>query len=125
MTRGQEGLPDRTVWLVLKRTVGTNPIYSYYIRKAPASTPWRPLVWLSGVRWASEPCFDAGKTALGMAHDAGRKYPGWYHHRLTTRLAHGFLWHLKLHWGKKRPGPHRLAAADALGGRLTLAGIYH
>jgi hypothetical protein len=24
-----EGLPDRTVWLVIKRTVGTTPRYSY------------------------------------------------------------------------------------------------
>jgi hypothetical protein len=28
---------------------------------------------------------------------------GWHHHRLTTMLAHFFLWHLKLHLGKKAP----------------------
>ena len=98
-------------------------MYSYAISHAPARTPLRTLVWLSGVRWAIEPCCEEGKTALGMAHDAVRTYPGWHHHMLTTRLAHVFLWHLKLHVGKKSPGPHRVAAADVIGSRLTPADV--
>jgi hypothetical protein len=39
VTLGKEGLPGRTAWLVLKRTWGTKPGYSYYISHAPASTP--------------------------------------------------------------------------------------
>jgi SRSO17 transposase len=124
VTLCKEGLPDRTVWLVIKRTVGANPVYSYYISNAPASTPWRTFVWLSGVRWAIEQCFEESKTELGMDHYEVRKYPGWHHHMLTTMLAHFFLWHLKLHLGKKSSSPHRIAAADALGSRFTLAGIY-
>jgi hypothetical protein len=61
------------------------------------------LVWLSGLRWAIEQGFEEAKMALGMAHYEGRKYPGWHHHRLTTMLAHFFLWHLKLRLGKKAP----------------------
>jgi hypothetical protein len=38
-----------------------------------------------------------------MAHDAGRQYRGWHHYRRTTMWAQFFLWHLKLHWGKKAP----------------------
>ena len=124
VTLCKEGLPDRTVWLVLKRTVGPNPVYSYYISNAPASTPWRTFVWLSGVRWAIEQCFEEGKTELGMAHYEVRKYPGWHHHMLTTMLAHFFLWHLKLRLGKKSSSPHRVAAADVIGRRLTLADVY-
>jgi hypothetical protein len=60
-------------------------------------------VWLSGVRWAVEQCFEESKTELGMAHYEGRKYPGWHHHMLTTMLAHFFLWHLKCRLGKKAP----------------------
>ena len=70
-----------------------------------------------------EHCFEEGNPELGMDHYAVRKYPGWHHHRLTTMLAHFFLWHLKLHVGKKSSGPHRVAAADAIGGRLTPADI--
>jgi len=124
VTLCKEGLPDRTVWLVIKRTVGANPLYSYYISNAPASTPWRTFVWLSGVRWAIEQCFEEGKTELGMDHYEVRKYPGWHHHMLTTMLAHFFLWHLKLHVGKKSSCPHGVAAADVVGGRLTPADLY-
>jgi SRSO17 transposase len=125
VTLCKEGLPDRTVWLVIKRTVGAEPVYSYAISNAPASTPLRLFVWLSGVRWAIEQCFEESKTELGMAHYEVRKYPGWHHHILTTMLAHFFLWHLKLRLGKKSTSPHRIAAADPLGSRLTLADVYH
>jgi hypothetical protein len=45
VTLCKEGLPERTVWLVIKRTVGATPSYSYYISNAPVSTPWRTFVW--------------------------------------------------------------------------------
>jgi len=124
VTLCKEGLPERTVWLVIKRTLGADPVYAYAISNAPASTPLRTFVWLSGVRWAIEQCFEEGKTELGMAQYEVRKYPGWHHHMLTTMLAHFFLWHLKLHLGEKSPGPHRVATADVIGSRLTLADVY-
>src|SRR5712692_9038615 len=45
VTLCKEGIPERTVWLVIKRTLGANPTYAYYISNAPASTPMRLLVW--------------------------------------------------------------------------------
>src|SRR5215471_17136304 len=124
VTLCKEGLPDRTVWLVLKRTVGAAPSYAYAISNAPASTPLSTLVWLSGLRWAVEQCFEEGKTELGMDHYEVRNYAGWHHHMLTTMLAHFFLWHLKLRLGKKSPRSDRVAAAHALRGRLTPTEIY-
>jgi SRSO17 transposase len=125
VTLCKEGLPERTVWLVIKRTLGALPISSYYISNAPASTPLRTFVWLSGLRWAIEQCFAEGKTELGMDHYEVRKYPGWHHHMLTTMLAHFFLWHLKLRLGKKSTSPHGVAAANPLRGRLTPTDIYY
>ena len=87
-------------------------------------TPLRTFVWLSGVRWAVEQCFEEGKTELGMDHYEVRTYAGWHHHRLTTMLAHCFLWHLKLRLGKKSPSSDRVAAAHDLRGRLTPPEIY-
>jgi SRSO17 transposase len=113
VTLCKDGLPERTIWLVIKRTVGAEPAYAYYSSNAPASTPWRTFVWLSGLRWAVEQCFEEGKTELGMAHYEVRKYPGWHHHMLTTMLAHFFLWHLKLRLGKKSPGADGVTAAAA------------
>ena len=63
----------------------------------------RLFVWLSGMRWAIEQCFEETKTELGMAHYEVRKYPGWHHHILTGMLAHFFLWHLQIRLGKKAP----------------------
>ena len=48
----KDGLPDRPVWLVIKRTRGAEPAYAYAISNAPASMPCRTLIWLSGIRWA-------------------------------------------------------------------------
>ena len=52
VTLCKDGLPERTVWLVIKRTRGSEPTYAYAISNAPASIPFRTLVWLRGIRWA-------------------------------------------------------------------------
>jgi SRSO17 transposase len=123
VTLCKDGLPDRTVWLVIKRTLGDEPSYAYAISNAPASTPLRTFVWLSGLRWAVEQCFEEGKTELGMDHYEVRKYVGWHHHMLTTMLAHFFLWHLKLKLGKKSPGADSLATPDLIGGGVARADV--
>jgi SRSO17 transposase len=125
VTLCKDGLPERPVWLVIKRTLGASPIFSYYLSNAPVSTPLRTFVWLSGLRWAIEQCFEEGKTELGMDHYEVRQYPGWHHHILISMLAHLFLWHLKLRLGKKSASPHRVAATDDIGSHLTAADVYH
>jgi SRSO17 transposase len=77
------GVPARTPWLVMKRAMGENPAYGYDISNAPVSTRLPLLVWLSGLRWAIEPCFEAAKTELGLDQYEVRQYPGWHHHMLT------------------------------------------
>ena len=119
VTRWKDGLPDRPVWLVIKRTLGAEPSYAYALSNAPASIPLSTLVWRSGLRWAVEQGFEEGKIELGMDHYAIRTYAGWHHHMLTTMLAHCFLWHLKLRLGKKSPRVDSVAAADVVGRRVT------
>lgn len=104
------GLPKKTVWLLIRRTVGQDPQYSYFISNAMRSTRLRTLVWLSGLRWAIEQCFQETKTELGMDHYEVRKFPGWHHHIITCLLAHFFLWHLKIRLGKKSTFHYRVAA---------------
>jgi len=60
----KEGQPATAVWLLIKRTLGAHPRYWYYLSTAPLSAPLRLLVWLSGVRWAIEQCFEETKTEL-------------------------------------------------------------
>lgn len=101
VTLSMDGLPDKAVWLIMKRTIENNPTYYYYISNAPVSTRLKTFVWLSGMRWAVEQCFEETKTELGMDQYEVRKYAGWNHHILTCILAHFFLWHLKIRLGKK------------------------
>jgi SRSO17 transposase len=90
VTLAKDGLPYKTVWLVLKRTFDDDPTYWYYISNAPTSARLSLFVWLSGVRWAIEQCFEETKGELGMDHYEVRKYSGWHHHILTCMLAHFF-----------------------------------
>jgi hypothetical protein len=99
----KDGHPAMVVWLLIKRTCGAEPQYGYYLSHAPLRVPLRLFVWLSGVRWAIEQCFEETKPALGMDHYEIRKYTGWHHHMLTCMVAHLFLWHLPRRWGKKAP----------------------
>lgn len=110
VTLSKDGLPWKTVWLIIRRTIEEDPTYSFFISNAPDSTRLSTFVWLCGIRWAIEQCFEEGKTELGMDHYEVRKYPGWNHHMLTIMLAHFFLWHLKIRLGKKSSSYYAIAA---------------
>jgi SRSO17 transposase len=112
----KEGHPTTAVWLLIKRTLGAHPRYWYYLSNAPLSAPLRLFVWLSGVRWAIEQCFEETKTELGMDHYEVRKYPGWHHHMLTCMLAHFFLWHLQIRLEKKSTRAYGLTSPEVIGG---------
>ena len=106
----KDGMPEKTLWLIIRRTLGENRTYNYYLSNATTSTRLPVFVWLSGLRWAIEQCFEESKTELGMDHYEVRKFPGWHHHMLTCMLAHFFLWHLKIRLGKKSTVHYGLAA---------------
>jgi SRSO17 transposase len=97
----KDDLPDGTVWLVIKRSVGTSPRYWYYISNAPASATLGLCVWLSGRRWGIEQGFEESKSELGMDHYEVRTFAGWHHHMLVTMLAYFFLGRLKIRLEKK------------------------
>lgn len=104
------GLPKKTVWLLIRRTIDDDPEYSFFISNASLSTRLKTLVWLSGLRWAIEQCFEETKSELGMDHYEVRKFTGWHHHMLTCMLSHFFLWHLKIRMGKKSTIYYTVAA---------------
>jgi len=103
-------LPQKTVWLIIRRTIGDQPVYKYYLSNAATSARLSLFVWLSGIRWAIEQCFEETKSELGMDHYEVRKYTGWHHHMLVSMLAHFFLWHLKIRLGKKSTIYYTVAA---------------
>ena len=110
ITLAAEGIPIKTVWLVIRRKLDNKQQYDFFISNAPADIRLKTFVWLSGLRWAIEQCFEETKSDLGMDHYEVRKFPGWHHHMLTTMLAHFFLWHLKIKLGKKSTVYYDIAA---------------
>jgi len=104
------GLPQREVCLLIRRTIDGPVTYSYFISNASTSNNFKTLIWLSGMRWAIEQCFEEAKTELGMDHYEVRKFMGWHHHMLTCMLAHFFLWHLKIRMGEKSTVYYAVAA---------------
>jgi SRSO17 transposase len=124
VTLCKDDQPAQTVWLIIKRTVGDDPTYWYYISNAPISTPLSRFVWLSGIRWAIEQCFGEAKTEWGMAHYELRKFAGWHHHMLTCMLAHFFLWHMKIRLGEKSTRTNGVAGALAAGGGVAAEDLH-
>jgi SRSO17 transposase len=96
-----DGLPQKEVWVIIRRSIGKKPEYSFFISNASTSARLPLFVWLSGIRWAIEQCFEETKSELGMDQYEVRKFPGWHHHIITCILGHFFLWHLKIRLGKK------------------------
>ena len=105
-----KGLPRQEVWVIIRRSTGKNPEYSYYISNASTSARLPLFVWLSGMRWAIEQCFEETKSELGMDQYEVRKFPGWHHHIITCMLGHFFLWHLKIRLGKKSSVHYAISA---------------
>lgn len=110
VTLSKNGLPDKKVRLVVRRSIEKKPEYGFFISNASADTPLQTFVWLSGLRWPIEQSFEEAKTELGMDHYEVRKYTGWNHHMLTCMLGHFFLWHLKIKLGKKSSCNYSIAA---------------
>lgn len=90
VTLVKDDLPYKTVWLVIKRTIGDDPTYWYYVSNASTCARLKLFVWLSGMRWPIEQCFGETKGELGMDHYEVRKFSGWHHHIMTCLLAHFF-----------------------------------
>jgi SRSO17 transposase len=101
VTLSKNSLPNREAWLVVRRTLGSKPTYTYYLSNAPVSTRLATFVWLSGLRWPIKQSFEETKTELGMDYYEVRKYLGWHHHVLCTMMVHFFLWHLKIILGEE------------------------
>nr|WP_321466823.1 hypothetical protein [uncultured Desulfobulbus sp.] len=46
----RHGLPFKTIWLLVRRTLEEKSQYSYFISNAPVSAKLKKFIWLSGLR---------------------------------------------------------------------------
>jgi SRSO17 transposase len=99
----RDGLPGPTVWLVIRRNVDDPAEVKFYLSNAPATTPLRTLVRMSGVRWMIECSFAESKGEVGLDHYETRSWAGWHHHMVLALLAHHFLVRLRVQLGDVAP----------------------
>jgi SRSO17 transposase len=98
----RDELPGPDVWVVFRRSLGEPRELKVFLSNAPADTPRRELVRVSGMRWPIETCFEEAKGSLGMAQYQTRSWRGWHHHMTLVILAHHFVARLKLRHKKGR-----------------------
>jgi SRSO17 transposase len=102
VTSIREQLPGPRVWLMLRRSLGTEPQLKFFFSNAPTTIAHRDLAQLSGWRWPIETTLEEGKGEVGMDQYETRTWRGWHHQMAQSFLAHCFLVQLQLQF-KKRP----------------------
>ncbi|MCZ7569209.1 MAG: IS701 family transposase [Ardenticatenaceae bacterium] len=71
----RDGLPGPTVWLIMRRNIESGEL-KYFLSNAAPDTPLATFVWLSGMRWPVERCFEDGKQEVGLADYQVRSWTG-------------------------------------------------
>src|SRR5512135_604692 len=89
-------------WLLIRRSLGTEPEVKYYISNADAESPLPTLALVACVRCRVEEFFEDGKSYLGMAQYETRSWVGWHHHMTLVGLAHLFVTLARKRLQKKR-----------------------
>jgi SRSO17 transposase len=82
--------------LLVIRTLGPNPDWTYCLSNAPPDTPLAELVRARSSRHRVEEVFQQAKGEVGLAHYEVRSWVGWHHHVTLSLLA---LWFLILERG--------------------------
>ena len=93
--KGDEYIHGTESWVFLRCNPETGE-KKYYITDLPVDAPMEKMVWLCGMRWPVETCFQEGKDYLGMDHYQGRSWTAWHHHMTLIFLAHHFLTYQRL-----------------------------
>ncbi len=83
--------PGPPAWLLIRRSLGTEPEVKYYISNATADVPLGTLAQVACSRHSVEDFFEDCKSYLGMAQYETRSWIGWHHHMTLVGLAHLFV----------------------------------
>ena len=83
--------PGPPVWIMIRRSLGSDPEYNYYISNADESTPLETLALVGGTRFRVEEYFEECKGAFGMADYEARGWSSWHHHMSMVALSHLFV----------------------------------
>jgi SRSO17 transposase len=103
----RDQLPGPRVWLVVRRSLGPQPEFKYFLSNAPADCAQSDLVHLSGTRWPVETSLEEGKGEVGLDQYETRTWRGWYHHMAQSFIALHFLVLIQLKFKKTAGTDHR------------------
>lgn len=95
-------LPGPGLWLVFRRSLDGSELKAFLSNAAP-DTPLQTFVWLSGMRWPVESCFEEAKQEVGLGDYQTRSWTGWHHHMTLCLLAHFLLVRLQLRLQEDAP----------------------
>jgi SRSO17 transposase len=94
--------PGPPSWLLIRRSLGSEPEFKYYVSNADAETPLSTLALVACTRCRVEEFFEDCKSYLGMAQYETRSWVGWHHHMALVGLAHLFVTLARKRLRKKR-----------------------
>jgi len=94
--------PGPPCWLLIRRSLGAEPEFRYYVSNADAETPLSTLALVACTRCRVEEFFEDCKSYLGMAQYETRSWVGWHHHMSLVAVAHLFITLTRRALGKKR-----------------------
>jgi SRSO17 transposase len=83
--------PGPPCWLLIRRSLGAEPVFKYYVSNAGADTPLSTLALVACTRCQVEEFLEDSKSYLGMAQYETRSWAGWHHHMTLVGLAHLFV----------------------------------
>jgi SRSO17 transposase len=77
-------------WLVRRRASDPTDLTTYVVFARQATT-LEEVVRVAGSRWTIASGFEAAKGEVGLDHDAGRSWTGWYRHLTLALWAYALL----------------------------------
>lgn len=98
----EEGMPSGPERLLVRRSLGQEPVLKYHRSNAPAEQPLEKLASVRGQRWSIEQDIQAGKGECGLDEYETRGWTGWHHHTALSMVALWFLVLQRRRLGEKR-----------------------
>lgn len=85
------GLPGRTLWLLLRRSLAAGGELKYFFSNAPTTGTLSALARVASTRFAVEQCFEEAKGEAGLDEYEVRRWQSWHRHITLTMMAHAWL----------------------------------
>jgi SRSO17 transposase len=93
-------------WLLIQRTLGETPSYTFWLSNAPVDTPLAELAAVALARHPIEHLLEEAKGEVGMADYEVRHWHGWYRHMTLVMLTHTWLKLLQRDQREKKCAAH-------------------